>query len=409
MRGGTCSLQVPERDGWTKGFGAVSGHCLTQTSKFGHYNRGEFGISGLLKHHQKSLACLRTVPIFSASTGEIYDLDEGHCLHSLWGRFHLHLCCTAATFPGSSMTSPHVPTTTLCSRRKASYPCKLLQASGFRDTHRRGRSADAGMAIPTSRDAQDKGIGETQPFTAQCICTSDTWGCLQSGAAAWSGVWVDEKPWKLSSLLLWYPGLIPTWTYKQMAGLYRVCRAIRSCKVSSCRRQTAPGLFGRSYSYTSLYNKFRIGSDFLKHSIKTYWKGWIFPVINKEMIPLWVCKLLLSKWPGLWGAVNVHKIDTETVCLLHSKANTAATLGLDWSGVWNIISPFGKRECCADLMVSPKTSTLHTDLTRSQREIDTGLSHFSGENFTSSLFMSFRLSLLWLLSPFPGVDVCCLQ
>lgn len=63
---------------------------------------------------------------------------------------------TAATFPGSFMDSSDVPTTTQCSRCKASYPCKLLQASGFRETLRRSRSADPGMAIPTSGDAQGK-------------------------------------------------------------------------------------------------------------------------------------------------------------------------------------------------------------------------------------------------------------
>lgn len=108
--------------------------------------------------------------------------------------------------------------------------------------------------------------------------------------------------------------------------------------------------------------KFRIGSDFVKHSFKTYWKGWIFLIINKEMIPLWLCKLLLKKWSGLWGAVNVHKINTCEVCLLHSKANTAAMLA--WIGLGDGIGfPPLKREkvCCADLMVSSRTSTLHCD------------------------------------------------
>lgn len=245
------------------------------------------------------------VPIFSPSTGQIMVwMKSTACTAS--GEDSTSTCAaqlTAATFPGSPMVSSDVPTTILSSRCKV---CRcilasFLQASGFRDNQRRRRSADAGIAIPTSGDAQGKGFTETQSFTAQCICTSDTWCCLQSGAAAWSGVCgMDEKPWKLSSLLLWCPGLVPMWMCKGMAGLYWVCRAIGRHKVSSCRRQRAPGWFGRCYSCTSLFNnKFRVGSDFLKHSYQAYWKGWIFLIINKEMIPPWPCKSLLRKWPAL--------------------------------------------------------------------------------------------------------------
>lgn len=265
-----------------------------------------------------------------------------------------------------------------------------------------------GILLPTGCQSGMDGqrdLGLSQ-LTSQQRPDPKIWTLQQRGI--WN-VWLAKNFIRNLSSLLWCQIWFLCGHIKQSQDCIGCAEQPRRQKGSSCRRQTAPGWFGRSYNYTSLYNNFRIGSDFLKHSIRTYWKGWIFLTISKEMILLWLCKSLLRKWPGLWGAVNGHKIDTQAVCLLHSKANTAATLAWIGLGYGTSFPPLAKRVCCADLMVSPRTSTLHTNLARSQREIDTGLSHFSGENFASSFIHELRLSLLSLLAPFLRVDVCCLQ
>lgn len=107
-------------------------------------------------------------------------------------------------------------------------------------------------------------------------------------------------------------------------------------------------------------------NDYSLVSSKTYrkftCKGWIFLLINKEIIPLQVCKLLLRKWPGLLGAINVHKINTQADCLLHLEANTPVTLAQLGLVMEYDFSLLKEQECAIQilcyLMVSPRTLSL---------------------------------------------------
>lgn len=161
MRGNLAPYRVP-RGGWIdKGiWGCLSSlHSREQAPKFGHYSGGEFGTSGFTKNSTRNLwhAGEWCQSFLQAQVRSVVRVKGTACTSS--GEGSTSTCAaqlTAATSPGSFMDSSDVPTTTQCSRCKASYPCKLLQASGFRETLRRSRSADPGMAIPTSGDAQGK-------------------------------------------------------------------------------------------------------------------------------------------------------------------------------------------------------------------------------------------------------------
>lgn len=139
-------------------------HSKDQTPKFRHYSREEFRMSGLLKTSSEVSGMPENVPIFSPSTGQTMVWMKGTaCTTS--GEGSTSTCAaqpTAATSPGTFMVSSDVPTTTTLVQQMSGKAilAKFLQASGFRDAQRRSRSADDGMAIPTSGDAQGKGVTE---------------------------------------------------------------------------------------------------------------------------------------------------------------------------------------------------------------------------------------------------------
>lgn len=137
-------------------------------------------------------------------------------------------------------------------------------------------------------------------------------------------------------------------------------------------------------------------------------KGWIFLLINKEITPLWICKLLLRKWPRLLGAVSEHKINTQADCLLHSEANTSHSSS-DWSGGWNTIPSLLKelRVCYTDFLFPDSVtkdirhfssilwtwSLIKTNLAKSQRQRGVELRSFSDEHFSSPFFVNFSLTV----------------
>lgn len=105
-------------------------------------------------------------------------------LHSFWGGLH----STCAAPPGNVTGSSDVPTTALWSRNKLSLqtpPGLWLQADSEEEWISRSWNGH-----PCSWGLTGQGVTETQPFTAQWVCTSGTWNCSLGNLG--SGGWIKN-------------------------------------------------------------------------------------------------------------------------------------------------------------------------------------------------------------------------